>query len=198
MKKILWIAFICVAFSVIGIACKEEGEGIHWGGASPGDDLDEKPTAIDYHLHRSYEVDTTGVRERLSVADGMPLTYFIFAKLPGGMEQYLLDEFYMEVPDLDLDETDDDCYVIISIGREISDLAYNGFHDDFPSMANAEITFSEDYHDQMIYIYIMEKIFITSGQMGTATFYVMRGEEKVFWGHDVRDLYETKWEETGV
>ena len=153
--------------------------------------------AVNFQLHKSYIVDTNGIKENFQIVESTPFTFFIQIRNFDNLKEYFLKEFHLEIPDIDFDY--DDSYMAISIGREIKELSYNGYLKGLNTpntFAKAEITFAEEYYENIMYVYSMEKIFFTSSLVNDATkFYVIQGSKKLFLGNTIFDINEIKKDE---
>jgi len=149
----------------------------------------EESSLINFHLYKSYAVDTSGFRKYFKVVEGTPLTLFF--------QVYTLDiwkehsdfcEENFEFPEFDF-EFDDypDHYLAVSFGREVIEIKQIG-ETDYGDVETA-ITFAEEYHGDVMFLYIMDKIPLRLG-MGSE-FYLMNGSEKVFKGYSDIYLNET-------
>lgn len=155
----------------------------------------DKREMVSFNLVGSYSVDTSGIREKEEIADGAPFTFFIQIRNVDDLKGYLIKEFCLDIPDINFNYPDK--YMAISIGREVQELAYNGYLEE-PYMPNtfakAEITFAEQYHEQMLYVYAMDKVILTDSRLGllnaghVTRFYLMKDKERVFWGNTIHDI----------
>jgi len=161
----------------------------------------QKGDLISFQLYKSYEVNTNGILERLNIVEDSPFTFFIQIKNFDNLSEYFIKEFYLEIPKIEFNYQDK--YMAITIGRELDEIKFNGFLGEpyAPNkFAKVDITFAEEYHRQMMYVYIMDKIFLCDSLIGEETsFYIINGIEKEFYGHSIFDLNERKpWGESGV
>ena len=167
-----------------------------------GDDMQEEEKAhmhegtINFYLYNSYTVDTRGVAKSYSVAEGTPFTYFAQVyDLETWRELTDFEESGFEYPDFDFTSDDfRDKYLAVTFGRELLEMQYEYCGEPWPSnyIAKADITFAEEYHDQTMFLYVMDKIPLLDNILGNYgnAFYIMDGKEKVYMGCDTVALNE--------
>ena len=151
---------------------------------------------VDFQLLESYTVDTNEIRE-IWGKEGVPFTFFKQIKVFDNLKEYLLKQFYLEIPDIVFDYENN--YMAISIGREIKELAYAGYREETyttNSIVNGEVTFEEKYHENTMYVYVMDKIFFDDGFVGDSStkFYIMEGSKKVYYGNTIQNINGIKFE----
>lgn len=146
-----------------------------------------KMDTLNLQQYGSYTVDTDGIRELLRIKENTQFTYFIQIRDFNNIKEYFQKEFHLEIPELDLEN--DDSYAVISFGRELKEIKYKYMQKPYNdgTVAKAEVTFDEEYHDKTMYVYIMNKIVI-----GKANYYIMSGSNRIFWTDQVGLLNERK------
>lgn len=147
---------------------------------------------INFQLYKSYEVDTSGLRKKFLVVEGTPFVYFVQVyRLDSWKEMGEFWETNFQFPEFDFDSDDfQDKHLVMSFGREVLEIEKIGSHSHGDSEEiEAAITFGEEYHDQTMYLYIMDKIHLYMG-LGSE-FYIMDGSEKIFQGYSIHDLNES-------
>lgn len=150
---------------------------------------------LDLHLHGSYAVDTSGIREYANVKEDVPFTYFV--QLVAGNNCWsshnrnsFLEMYGFELPDElmnDIAFSDDNIYLLISFGRKLREVKYK-YMGTFSDGVNsrAKVTFYMDHHGDMIYVYFIDKNVYFWG----TSFYVINGNETIFLGDDIRHINE--------
>jgi hypothetical protein len=156
----------------------------------------EERKMINFQLHGSYAVDTSGIRKRMMVADGTPFTFFIQIRNFDNLEEYFLKEYKLEIPYIEFNY--ENSYMAVTFGREIEELAYSGYLGEpftpntFPK--KVELTFAEEYTDQIMYVYEMDKLMINLISLNgvhaddQCKIFLMKEDEKVFWGNSTSDI----------
>jgi hypothetical protein len=138
-----------------------------------------------------YTVDMTGIREWFEVKDGTPFTCFLQIKDSERNEEYFAKQFGLNLSCIDFEHIGyQDKYLVISFGRELVEIKYEYLGKPYAhkTIARADITFAEDYHDQQIYLYAVDKVLLTSSVVGGNAFYVIDGSDKRYWGDKIFDL----------
>jgi len=153
----------------------------------------EQSMVVNFEDLGSYTVDTTGIRGRTLIAQGTPFTFFMQIRNFDNLQAYFLEEFDLQIPEIKFNNSDK--YMAISIGRKVCEMSHNGFLGKpyTPNtFAKAEITFSEEYNENTMYVYVMDKIIFTDSFADSAytKFYIMKGENKVFLGNTISDINE--------
>ena len=190
MRKFLIIGLCVLGAVAITIAVLEVNERVF----SKEKQYELNYHVLNYHLHESYMVDTTNIRQKLRIADGTPFTFFWQLKRLGDSKEHLMKEFGLEVStDIDnIDLAGEDKFLMITIGRELESVVYQFRGKPFKprTVAGAHIVFAEEYHEQMMYVYIMDKILLESSFIGGNRFFIMKGTEVEFWGYTFYDINE--------
>lgn len=145
---------------------------------------------INFYLLNSYEVDLAGMCKKLAIVEDSPFTCFIQITNFENLTEYFADEYNLKFPEINFDYPDK--YMAITFGRELKEMEYK-----LPAVRHelysADITFSEEYHKNTIYIYVMDKIFLIDSfnEAGSgSSFYIMNDDKKDFLGHDITDYNE--------
>jgi|GEM_PF-3786736 len=194
MKNYLIIGIIGVLIVIIAVVILTNANGYFA--------RKDESTVVNFEELGSYTVDTTGIRGRTLIAQGTPFTFFMQIKNFDNLQAYFLKEFDLEIPEIKFNNPDK--YMAISIGRKVYEMSYNGFLGKpyTPNtFAKAEITFAEEYNEDTMYVYVMDKIIFTDSFVDSAytKFYIMNGEDKVFWGNTISDINEREsWGEGGL
>jgi len=157
---------------------------------------------LNFQLYRSYKVNTSGIRQCLYIPEK---TQFTFFRQVSDLETWKsLREFQKTnfvFPAFDFTSADyQDKYLLITFGREILSMRYKYFAEPFEPnwLARADVTFAEEYHDEIMYLYFMDKIPLASPFLSGMTgagyhanrFYIMIGSERVFWGSKLEEINE--------
>ena len=145
---------------------------------------------IDFHMLNSYKVDTRGICKKLRIAEDSPFTCFLQITNFENLSEYFAKEFDFEIPEIDFNYQDK--YMAITFGRELKEMEYEflGYPYKPNTIAKADITFSEEYDDKTMYVYVMDKIFLKDSLLDGNSFYIMNGTEKELRGHNITDLNE--------
>ena len=166
---ILGISILVISFITIGcnktpnnMNDKEEEQWLEAG------DL------IYFRLYEKYEVDTSGLREIFRITEGTPFVYFLqvhnldalrsrgdFTRSNFGFPNFDFESNYYQ-----------DNYLAISFGREVIEIKNRTVH---YGRVSAAITFAEEYHDDMMFLYIMDKVPLRLG-MGDEYYFMEEGE----------------------
>jgi hypothetical protein len=146
-----------------------------------------RPSTMNIVLHDNYIVDTTGLRERWRMTEDSPLIFFMQFTVLEGVEAHILKEHRFEINDLDIDRNR---YIVITIGRSLEEIGYQREIGD--KTARAEITFSEEHTENMMYIYVTDRVFLADSLTGKGrtTFYIMNCSGREFLGHSLFDFNE--------
>ena len=144
---------------------------------------------IGFYTHRRYTVDTSSLRESLGVLCKSQFVFFMqVTRLDNIRSMGELAQRDFEFPDIDF-ELDDyrEKYFAVSFGREVVEMEAIGLHPHRGEML-AAITFAEEYNEDVMFLYIMDKISLRlrSG----SEFYYLEGSERVFKGTSDLDLFE--------
>lgn len=149
-----------------------------------------------YQLLGRYDFDDAGLRRHYGVREGYPLTFFMqMRKLEMYSAEYL-EQFYPDcgfvLPDFGVDNNDyPDMYFAVTIGKEIIEMKYEYFGEPYPPnhIARGFITFAEVYHDNTLFFYVTDGIFLgPDADLGEYYFYTVKGEEKIFEGEYLGDV----------
>jgi len=143
---------------------------------------------MEIELYDSYIVDTTGLRERLSMTEDSPLIFFMQIQNLETAKEHILKQYRIEINDLDLNNKK---YLVFTIGRKIEELEYERIRGrNKNSIAN--VVLSNEHHENMIYIYLTERLSLPHSFGYSTSFYVMDDEERVFLGSGVLSINERK------
>lgn len=75
---------------------------------------------------------------------------------------------------------------IISFGRKIDNICYyNNTNNVFGGGYIADVTFAEEYQENMAYIYATDKVNFVPGHLTMVPVYKMVNGERVLWGHNL-------------
>ena len=137
---------------------------------------------VNFELLGSYEVNARGIlREFLGISDdeNMPFTFFHQTRNLERLQAFA-DANDFELPDFGIDfDNYPNHYLAITIGRKLVGLRLIAeWHGNF----FAEFIFAEEYQDNTLHFYITDNILIYTPFMGEHAFYIMRGEEKIYYG----------------
>jgi len=175
MKKKLLIIFFLITL-VLGIIIIMGITGIIFNWRS---------NTMKFELHDNYIVDTMGLRERLRMTENSPLIFFEQIKILDGAEEHILKEHRLKINDLNLDCNK---FLIITIGRQIEGIEYERISG--RRFARANIILSIEHYENMMYIYITDKILLADSFGDEISFYVMDGTERVFLGNGIFSINE--------
>ena len=155
-------------------------------------------TDVSFELIESYSVDTSGIRKRFRIVDGTLFTYFIQFSDLKQMKTRLPRDFDVELSDFKFDSTDyEDKFLAVTFGRKIVDFQYEypDLGDQAPPdyakkayMARAYMTFSEEYQEQSMYLYVMDKISFVYIDSDVNELYVMNGSERIYLGESMLNI----------
>jgi len=221
MSKFVVVAGMIIMIGFVVLSCnnmslKETGDNINDMKKEMTDDTEsnitndvenektidiKKGELITFELYESYEVDTSGIREKFNIAENTPFTFFLQKTIFDNIAEYFIKSFYLEIPDIDFNY--EDKYMAITIGRKLKEIRFNEFLGTpyIPNeIARVDITLSEEYYGQMMYVYVMDKIFLCGSLLDGNSFYIMKGNKKEFCGYNTIDLNEREpWgDEPGV
>ena len=148
---------------------------------------------VNCELVGNYIIDTTTICRTLNIKEGTPFTWFLSFPKVQTIKHAFKDWFSMDdvdIPDIEYD--DEEHYLVVSFGREIKELHYHYLWGPYKpkTVAQAEVTFFEEYKEQTMYVYLTDEIFLTGGLLGDNIFYIMQGDERVYWGREIKDLNE--------
>jgi len=143
----------------------------------------EEDGEINFQLLGSYEVDTSGIRNNYhNIAEDDPFTFFWQERNLERLQEFA-DVYNVTLPDFGIDfDNYRDNYLVITFGRKLAGLR---LIDQWHGHLFAEIIFAEEYQGQIMYLYIMDNILLYPPDMGRHAFYIMRGSERVYYGHTV-------------
>jgi hypothetical protein len=119
-------------------------------------DLGQK---LDFQFWGSYAVDFSEVKNYVNEEEGVPFAYLLQLETWGSIiSNDTLNENHLVLTDEIFDDINNnvqDKCVLVSLGREIENIRY------FPpeGKLGAGVTFSEEYQDNMVYIYFEEPQF---------------------------------------
>ena len=201
MKKFFYIIITLVlSINLYGCASRRNDQALEFDDQKKTEEAEEtmsttnnigaeESSSINFYLYKSYEVDTSGFRRRFKVVEETPFTMF--------MQVYNLNTWKnhgcfwdakFEFPEFDFQSDDyQDKYLVVSFGREVVEM--NKIEETYYGYIDAAITFAEEYHGDVMFLYIMDKIPLRNG-LGSE-FYIMNGTEKVFKGYSDMYLNET-------
>ena len=135
-------------------------------------------TDVNFHLYRTYEIDTTEISTRDSRFTRFEQVYDLDRWKKRGMFRRFT------FPDFDFSADDyQDKYLAVSFGREVLEMEAIGTYNNSIEVA---ITYAEEYHDNTMFLYIMDKVSLRE-DVGSE-FYIMDGADKVFVGYDDLDI----------
>ena len=163
------------------------GLGVHFSNSKNNDVTNGQEGMINLQLFGSYTVDASGVREYFSLLKDVPLIGF-FQIYDSDDLLELAEVIDLELPDgLDFIFDDhQDKYMLLTFGRQLVEIRYEyreSYYDyDVPF---TEITFTEEHHDQTMYVYIMDNIMLWPADFpgwDYNSFYVMNGTERIYIG----------------
>jgi len=188
MKKIILIC-ICIIFAVIGVMVL--ANQILTFMAEKENSNNKQPNNLNFELYGSYTVNASGVRKYFNLLEDIPLIGFfqiydseeLYGEFAEVLDLELPDDF-----DFDFGNYQDKC-LVITFGRKLVEIQYEyrkGFDVPF-----ADITFTEEHHDQTMYLYIMDNIVLWNASFrgyDYNSFYVMNGSEKVYIGSFLQDF----------
>ena len=193
MKKYLIIGIICLLILAITVfVVLSANSDFH----KKEELMKEELAMVNLQLHGRYMVDTSGIREMEGITDGTPFTFFVQIKNLNNVQEYFAREYGLEFPDIDFNY--ENSYMAVTFGREIKELTYNGYLGEpfspntFPK--KVELTFAEEYHDEIMYVYVMDKITISLIPLNGVSsdeqckIYLMENGEKMFWGDTIGDI----------
>ena len=182
MNKHIMLTISIAIVIVIAIAA------LHFSGV-----ISQQKGKISFHLYGSYTIDTSNIRQWFYVNEGAPFTCFLQVVSFESLEKNTAKEFGLDLSDVNFDyDKYQDKYLAITFGRELLEMEYEylRYPYKYRTVAKANITFSEEYQDQKMYIYVMDKIGLLDSVIGGNTFYIMNGSDRVFWGHKIYDINE--------
>ena len=135
---------------------------------------------INFQLYKSYEVDTSGLRKRFHVVEGTPFTWFVqlcnYSAWNGMLNSF--DERKLEYEDFEFEFANyPNNYLVVTFGRKLLEMKKIGF---YSGQTEVAVTFDEEYHGDVIYFYIMDKVSLSFGS--GSEFYVMDSSEKIYLG----------------
>ena len=158
---------------------------------------------IDFQLYDTYKVDASALRERLHVVEGTPFTYFIqIYSLDSWKQMSEFQDIHFDFSQVDFGPDDfQDKYFVASFGREVVEIQklrmaydYLDLDEDENTTIEAAVTFGEEYYDQTMFLYVMDRIHLLEGMANEC--YIMDGSEKVFKAYDILDFNEhIPWDE---
>ena len=188
IKYIMFSVIIAIMLCIGGCTGVDKGE---FDSMSIQDEKFDESGVIDFQLLESYEVDTNGIREWLDVVEGNPFTFFFQYSTLKSFEDLSLEQFNLDLSEVDFNGGDyQDKFIAITIGRKLVEMQYEylGEPYDLKFMTRADITFSEEYNNQVLYIYTIDKISLDSPFTGENAFYVLNGTEKVYLGSNMHEI----------
>jgi len=148
-----------------------------------------RPNTLNLVLYDSYIIDTTGLRERWRMAEDSPLIFYEQFTILEGVEEHILKEHRFEINDLNIS---DNKYIVVTIGRSLEEIRYQ--RELGERTARTDIIFSSEHNENMIYVYITDRVFLSDPHTGKGrtSFFVNRGSEKIFLGRDLFEFNERK------
>jgi hypothetical protein len=152
---------------------------------------------VDFQFYDQFTADPCGFRDRSYQTDMLYTWFWLLKKTTNDYDkdEYLLKQFNTKILSIDwhdLSEKYPDRYFVITLGRELADLRYTRPEDRHKSRGSVmlDITFKEEYCAQTVYVYAIDKVLINDGMTLANHFYYMKGEERVFWGYNLKELVE--------
>jgi len=159
---------------------------------------------INFQLLESHVVDTSGIRERFDILDWLDFTFFEQADTFADFVQRAYAEYNLDLSDITFNDDDyPDKYIVITIGRELSEIRYRflGEQQQTTGVARANVTFLEENIEGVLYIYVMDRIPFGDAVVGGSAYYsffTMRERLKVLQGESIASLNsrheELMWE----
>ena len=188
MKKIILVC-ICAVFIIGGVV----GLASHIIGfyLQKTDFNDDELSNINFELYGSYKIDTSGIIKwcALDLEEDTQFTFFFQVKDFENLQGETAEAFGFELSDHNFYSDDyQNNYIALTVGRELKKLQYE--YREGHNQAFAEITFAEEYHDKIMYIYVMDKILLFPSDLSGVynSFYIMNGEESVYYGDNILRL----------
>lgn len=142
---------------------------------------------LDLKSHTSYTIDTSVIKKEATIQENVPFTYFLRLSISDHrIRDNLLNEYVIELPEELLTEiasSDNINHVILSFGRKLKEIKYKylGYFSN-GSTSKATVIFSEEYQDDMMYVYFVKKdVFFWE-----VDYYVIENDKKVYLGKDIR------------
>ena len=179
----LLVVIASVAFLYLSFA---SNQGVSKSVVSQKKDKDK----ISFSLLERYDIDTSGMRNRLRIKQGKPFTCFVQITVFENLYEYFTNEYHTEIPEIEFSYQDK--YMLISFGRKVEEIAYEFLGEPYApnTVAIADITFSEEYSGEVMFVYAMDKIYLFDNLDDGNSYYIMNGTEKEFYGHSIFDLNE--------
>jgi len=142
---------------------------------------------ISFELYNSYKIDTTEIRTNNTPFTQFELVYDLKTwKRKAQFTNFTFPEFDFTADDYQ------DRYLAVSFNREVLEMEVIGvpFASDMMDGIEVAITYAEEYCDQTMFLYIMDRIpiYLDEG----SKYYIMNGTEKIFVGHSESEFY--KWD----
>jgi len=189
MKKKIVLITYAVVFTIVLLGCNNLQHYNEIEICMAGEEMEfAEPIDINFQLLESHVIDTAGIRRWIGMCEtlGEDATLTLFFQLPN-VEMLQSDtptDLNLHLLDLEIAiDSYEGKYFAITIGRELVKMQVNA-----PHLSSPVITFAEQYSPNVLYFYAMDPIMFWPSTLGRNTFYVMRGEERVYHGDDVRML----------
>ena len=149
----------------------------------------EKSDKMNIQLIGSQMVNTNDIRSWLDRRMVEDILFTFFFQFPGVEILQGEKEFNIDLSNFDFNPSDyQDKYFVITVGRELVEIRYKY---PGPSRGSFEpkafIVFAEEYNANILYLYATDQIPIFRSDLGGRfnSFYIMHGEERIFYGHDI-------------
>ena len=142
---------------------------------------------IKLHLYEAYSIDASDYRDYKQIHENTPFTYFFllygYSGAPSDrIVNYVYNNHKMLLPDelvTYIASSEKQEYVLISVGRELTEVKYKYLPHYYDWVTSeAIVTFGEEYHDNMMYVYFFDKQLYFLGEY----YYIINDNERVYLG----------------